>query len=127
MTRNWHIGERAVCLPWLLLLALVAALLWGCKGPRYVYVTARDTVRTERVRSDTVAVERWRDRWLRGDTVVVRDSVVLWRSRTVADTVYVAKAPGEAQATAIAATAADAQRLADACRVFFDMLTMRRT
>ena len=80
---------------------LLCLLMAGCKTTRHT--ATHDTVYVDRVRTeyqwrhDSIYTDRWHDRWLQGDTVYMRDSVVCYRWHTLTDTltmhdsVYISK------------------------------------
>lgn len=59
----------------------------GCKTVRYVPVPEVHTKVEKLAVHDTVMRDRWHDVYKKGDTVVVHDSVVLYRSSASSDTV----------------------------------------
>lgn len=73
------------------LLALVLFLLTSCKSTRHTATHDTIYVNTERVeyqwKHDSIYLDRWHDRWVLGDTVYLRDSVVHYRWHTKRDTV----------------------------------------
>ena len=83
------------------LLALVLFLLTSCKTTQHTATHDTIYVNTERVeyqwRHDSIYLDRWHDRWVQGDTVYLRDSVVHYRWHTKTDTlalhdsVYISK------------------------------------
>ena len=83
------------------LCAIVAFLLCGCRTTRKVATHDTVFVNTERVeyrwKHDSIYTDPWHDRWLQGDTVYMRDSVVHYRWHTKIDTlalhdsVYISK------------------------------------
>ena len=83
------------------LLALVLFLLTSCKPTQHTATHDTIYVNSERVeyqwRHDSIYLDRWHDRWVMGDTVYLRDSVVHYRWHTKTDTlalhdsVYISK------------------------------------
>ena len=73
------------------LLALVLLLLTSCRSTRHTATHDTIYVNTERVeyqwKHDSIYLDRWHDRWVMGDTVYMRDSVVHYRWHTKTDTV----------------------------------------
>ena len=72
------------------LLALVFFLLTSCRSTRHTATHDTVFVNTERVeyrwKHDSIYTDRWHDRWLQGDTVYMRDSLVCYRWHTLTDT-----------------------------------------
>lgn len=73
------------------ILLLIAFLFCSCKTTRHTATHDTIYVNTERVeyqwRHDSIYLDRWHDRWVMGDTVYLRDSVVHYRWHTKTDTV----------------------------------------
>ena len=84
-----------------LILLVAVLLLAACKSTRHTATHDTIYVNTERVeyqwRHDSIYLDRWHDRWVLGDTVYLRDSVVHYRWHTKTDTlalhdsVYISK------------------------------------
>ena len=84
-----------------LILLVAVLLLAACKSTRHTATHDTIYVNTERVeyqwRHDSIYLDRWHDRWVMGDTVYLRDSVVHYRWHTKIDTlalhdsIYVSK------------------------------------
>jgi hypothetical protein len=84
-----------------LILLVAVLLLAACKSTRHMATHDTIYVNTERVeyqwRHDSIYLDRWHDRWVIGDTVYMRDSVVHYRWHTKIDTlalhdsVYISK------------------------------------
>ena len=74
-----------------LILLVVLLLLTSCKSTRHTATHDTIYVNTERVeyqwKHDSIYLDRWHDRWVLGDTVYLRDSVVHYRWHTKTDTV----------------------------------------
>ena len=74
-----------------LILLVAVLLLAACKSTRHTATHDTIYVNTERVeyqwRHDSIYLDRWHDRWVMGDTVYLRDSVVHYRWHTKTDTV----------------------------------------
>ena len=74
-----------------LILLVAALLLCACKSTRHTATHDTIYVNSERVeyqwRHDSIYLDRWHDRWVMGDTVYLRDSVVHYRWHTKTDTV----------------------------------------
>ena len=73
-----------------LILLVAVLLLAACKSTRHTATHDTIYVNTERVeyqwRHDSIYLDRWHDRWVMGDTVYLRDSVVHYRWHTKIDT-----------------------------------------
>lgn len=84
-----------------LILLVAVLLLAACKSTRHTATHDTIYVNSERVeyqwRHDSIYLDRWHDRWVMGDTVYLRDSVVHYRWHTKTDTlalhdsVYISK------------------------------------
>lgn len=74
-----------------LILLVAVLLLAACKTTRHTATHDTIYVNTERVeyqwKHDSIYLDRWHDRWVMGDTVYMRDSVVHYRWHTKTDTV----------------------------------------
>ena len=74
-----------------LILLVAVLLLAACKSTRHTATHDTIYVNSERVeyqwRHDSIYLDRWHDRWVMGDTVYMRDSVVHYRWHTKTDTV----------------------------------------
>lgn len=74
-----------------LILLVAVLLLAACKTTRHTATHDTIYVNTERVeyqwKHDSIYFDRWHDRWVMGDTVYLRDSVVHYRWHTKTDTV----------------------------------------
>lgn len=74
-----------------LILLVAVLLLSACKSTRHTATHDTIYVNTERVeyqwKHDSIYLDRWHDRWVMGDTVYLRDSVVHYRWHTKRDTV----------------------------------------
>lgn len=74
-----------------LILLVAVLLLAACKATRHTATHDTIYVNTERVeyqwKHDSIYLDRWHDRWVIGDTVYLRDSVVHYRWHTKTDTV----------------------------------------
>ena len=74
-----------------LILLVAVLLLAACKSTRHTATHDTIYVNSERVeyqwRHDSIYLDRWHDRWVMGDTVYLRDSVVHYRWHTKTDTV----------------------------------------
>lgn len=74
-----------------LLVVLFLVFFCACRTATPAVIPSHsDSVRVRvEYRHDSVYIDRWRDRWHKGDTVYIRDSVTLWKSRYIqtADTI----------------------------------------
>ena len=66
---------------------IVLALLVGCKSvtpaiPTNSHESSCDSIRTE-TRIDTIYRDRWHTEYMRGDTLIIHDSIDRWRIREV--------------------------------------------
>ena len=77
--------------PALALMVALMLVLAGCQHRRLAATHDTVYVNSERVewqwRHDSIYLDRWHDRWVMGDTVYMRDSVVHYRWHTKRDTV----------------------------------------